>query len=42
MDPWTALLPLATSGRAREFAAFIKGEVETNTALLRESGFKPE
>jgi tripartite-type tricarboxylate transporter receptor subunit TctC len=45
MDPWTALLPLATSGKARgpkDFAAFIKGEVESNTALLKEAGYKPE
>jgi hypothetical protein len=24
------------------FAAFIKREVETNTALLRDAGYKPE
>ena len=31
-----------TAGGTKDFAAFIKGEVETNTALLVESGFKPE
>ena len=25
-----------------EFAAFIKSEVDTNTALLRDAGYKPE
>lgn len=38
----TALGIVPTARGPKDFAAFIKGEVETNTALLVESGFKPE
>lgn len=31
-----------TARGPKDFAAFIKSEVETNTALLREAGYKPE
>lgn len=31
-----------TARGPQEFAAFIKNEVETNTALLRDAGYKPE
>ena len=31
-----------TARGPQEFAAFIKGEVDTNTALLRDAGYKPE
>ena len=31
-----------TARGPKEFAAFIKSEVETNTALLRDAGYKPE
>ena len=36
-------LGLVPTGRGpQEFAAFIKSEVDTNTTLLREAGYKPE
>ena len=31
-----------TARGPKEFAAFIKSEVETNTTLLRDAGYKPE
>ncbi len=31
-----------TARGPQDFAAFIKGEVETNTALLKDAGYKPE
>jgi tripartite-type tricarboxylate transporter receptor subunit TctC len=38
----TSLGIVPTARGPKEFAAFIKGEVEINTALLKEAGFKPE
>jgi tripartite-type tricarboxylate transporter receptor subunit TctC len=38
----TSLGIVPTARGPAAFAAFIKSEVETNTALLKESGFKPE
>ena len=38
----TSLGIVPTARGPKEFAAFIKAEVETNTALLRDAGFKPE
>jgi len=38
----TSLGIVPTARGPKEFAAFIKGEVEVNTALLKDSGFKPE
>ena len=38
----TSLGIVPTARGPKEFAAFIKTEVETNTALLKEAGFKPE
>jgi tripartite-type tricarboxylate transporter receptor subunit TctC len=38
----TSLGIVPTARGPKDFAAFIKTEVEINTALLRESGFKPE
>ena len=38
----TSLGIVPTARGPKEFAAFIKAEVEINTALLKESGFKPE
>lgn len=38
----TSLGIVPTARGPREFAAFIKQEVETNTALLKDAGFKPE
>ena len=37
-----ALGIVPTARGPKDFAAFIKGEVETNTALLKEAGYKPE
>ncbi len=42
IDKTTSLGIVPTGRGPKEFAAFIAQEVETNTALLRESGFKPE
>jgi len=33
---------VATARGPKDFAAFIKSEVETNTTLLRDAGYKPE
>ena len=38
----TSLGIVPTARGPKEFAAFIRSEVETNTALLKEAGFKPE
>ncbi|MDP2374178.1 tripartite tricarboxylate transporter substrate binding protein [Reyranella sp.] len=38
----TSLGIVPTARGPKEFAAFIKEEVETNTALLKDAGFKPE
>ena len=38
----TSLGIVPTARGPKEFAAFIAGEVTTNTALLKDSGFKPE
>ena len=38
----TGLGIVPTARGPKEFAAFIKGEVESNTALLKEAGYKPE
>ncbi len=38
----TSLGIVPTARGPKEFAAFIKTEVDVNTALLKESGFKPE
>jgi tripartite-type tricarboxylate transporter receptor subunit TctC len=38
----TSLGIVPTARGPKEFAAFIKGEVETNTALLNDAGYKPE
>ena len=38
----TSLGIVPTARGPKEFAAFIKSEVETNTALLKEADFKPE
>ena len=37
-----ALGIVPTARGPKEFAAFIKSEVETNTALLKDAGYKPE
>jgi tripartite-type tricarboxylate transporter receptor subunit TctC len=37
-----ALGIVPTARGPAEFAAFIKKEVETNTKLLRDAGYKPE
>ncbi|WP_421995739.1 Bug family tripartite tricarboxylate transporter substrate binding protein [Reyranella sp.] len=42
IEKTTSLGIVPTARGPKDFAAFIKGEVEANTALLRESGFKPE
>jgi len=38
----TALGIVPTARGPKEFAAFIKNEIETNTALLNDAGYKPE
>ena len=39
----TALIGIVPTARGpTDFAAFIKGEVETNTELLKEAGYKPD
>lgn len=38
----TSLGIVPTARGPKEFAAFIKAEVETNTALLKDAGYKPE
>ena len=38
----TSLGIVPTARGPKEFAAFIKEEVETNTALLRDANYKPE
>ena len=38
----TSLGIVPTARGPKEFAAFIKEEVDTNTALLKDAGFKPE
>ncbi len=38
----TGLGIVPTARGPKEFAAFIKSEVETNTALLKDAGYKPE
>jgi len=38
----TSLGIVPTARGPKEFATFIKGEVETHTALLKDAGFKPE
>jgi tripartite-type tricarboxylate transporter receptor subunit TctC len=39
----TTGLGIVPTGRGpQEFADFIKAEVETNTALLKDAGYKPE
>jgi len=38
----TSLGIVPTARGSKEFAAFIKQEIETNTALLKDAGFKPE
>lgn len=42
IDKTTSLGIVPTARGPKEFAAFIKSEVETNIALLRDAGFKPE
>jgi len=42
IDKTTSLGIVPTARGPKEFAAFIKSEVETNTTLLRDAGFKPE
>jgi tripartite-type tricarboxylate transporter receptor subunit TctC len=42
IDKTTSLGIVPTARGPKEFAAFIKSEVETNTALLKEANFKPE
>jgi tripartite-type tricarboxylate transporter receptor subunit TctC len=42
LERTTALGIVPTARGPKDFAAFIKTEVEVNTALLKESGFKPE
>ena len=41
-DKTTSLGIVPTARGPKDFAAFIKSEVETNTALLKEANFKPE
>jgi tripartite-type tricarboxylate transporter receptor subunit TctC len=38
----TSLGIVPTARGPKAFTAFIKGEVETNTALLKDAGYKPE
>ena len=38
----TGLGIVPTARGPKEFAAFIKGEVDTNKALLEDAGYKPE
>ena len=42
VDKTTSLGIVPTARGPKDFAAFIKSEVETNTALLKEANFKPE
>ena len=42
LEKTTSLGIVPTARGPKDFAAFIKTEVEVNTALLKESGFKPE
>lgn len=42
LERTTSLGIVPTARGPKEFAAFIKEEVATNTALLKEAGFKPE
>ena len=42
IDKTTSLGIVPTARGPAAFAAFIKEEVATNTALLKEAGFKPE
>ena len=42
IDKTTSLGIVPTARGPKDFAAFIKSEVETNTALLKEANFKPE
>jgi tripartite-type tricarboxylate transporter receptor subunit TctC len=42
IDKTTSLGIVPTARGPKDFAAFIKQEVETNTALLKEANFKPE
>jgi tripartite-type tricarboxylate transporter receptor subunit TctC len=42
IEKTTSLGIVPTARGPKDFAAFIKTEVEVNTALLKESGFKPE
>jgi tripartite-type tricarboxylate transporter receptor subunit TctC len=42
IEKTTSLGIVPTARGPKEFTAFIKGEVEVNTALLKDSGFKPE
>jgi len=42
LEKTTSLGIVPTARGPAAFAAFIEGEVETHTALLKESGFKPE
>ena len=42
LERTTSLGIVPTARGPKDFAAFIKAEVEINTALLKESGFKPE
>lgn len=42
IDKTTSLGIVPTARGPKEFAAFIKEEVDTNTALLKDAGFKPE
>jgi tripartite-type tricarboxylate transporter receptor subunit TctC len=42
LERTTSLGIVPTARGPKDFAAFIKTEVEVNTALLKESGFKPE
>lgn len=42
IDKTTSLGIVPTARGPKDFAAFIKQEVDTNTALLRDAGFKPE
>lgn len=42
LEKTTSLGIVPTARGPKDFTAFIKSEVEVNTALLKESGFKPE
>jgi tripartite-type tricarboxylate transporter receptor subunit TctC len=42
IDKTTSLGIVPTARGPKDFAAFIKTEIETNTALLKEANFKPE